>query len=281
MKEIDFKERNLNNAPCISISEVLGMISEPFDSQGVAEKTYNKHFNNPNSEYYQMSVEQILEKWSAKGATSRKYGSLLDDYIGLILNHDEDGLELYNLDYDREDDERLNGLCTSFDEFVKEILDTHPELEFVAREKTVWYKVPNKDGKELYIKGRFDCLFYNKVKDRYLIVDWKSSDSIDKKPSPWTSNLLGPCKDLLALNSNTYTLQVYFYKTALTFDGYIEEGKEVDCIIVQLPGKAIPENNGKFYMIHTPSFPYTKEFMDKLFVYAHKKKELLEKKNNQ
>ena len=70
-----------NMTKYLSISQVLGMLVEPFDSKGVAQKTHDKHFNNPESQYYQMSVEQIMEAWSAKGAESCKYGSLLDDYI--------------------------------------------------------------------------------------------------------------------------------------------------------------------------------------------------------
>lgn len=273
-KDIDFK-KEFNVEGYVSISDVLGLVATPFDSEGVAQKTHDKHFNNPHSEYYQMSVEQILEAWSNKGATSRQYGSMLDDYIGYNLNEDEDGLELFNLDHDRDGDERLNGLCKSFDDFVNDILKTHPELEFVTREKTVWYQIP---GTNNYIKGRFDCLFYNTIKKRYLIVDWKSSGSIDKKPSPYTCKLLGPCKDLLELNWNTYTMQVYFYKTALE-NGYLKEGEEVDCIIVQLPGAMIPES-GKYYCIHTPAFKYDKDFMDKVFLFAYKKKQILKKKEN-
>lgn len=273
LKENLENEQNLNGAECISISSVLGLLEEPFDQIGVATKTYNKHYNNPESEYYHKTVEEICEMWSAKGATSRQYGQMLDNYIGYNLNHQEDELELFNLDYDREGDERLNGLCTSFDDFVKDILDQHPELEFVTREKTVYYNIPNTN---LYVRGRFDALFYNKDKNHYLIIDWKSSGEIDKKPSPWTGKLLGPCKNLLALNWNTYTLQVYFYKTALEAYNILKEGESVDCIIVQLPGHIVNESQ-KMYCIHTPAFEYDKEYMDKLFVWAHKKNMLLKK----
>lgn len=269
------QEKEISKEFCLSISSVLGMLEEPFDQISVATKTYNKHFNNPNSEYYQKSIEEICEMWSQKGATSRQYGAILDNYIGYNLNHQEDELELFNLDYDRDGDERLNNICTSFDNFVKDVLEQHPELEFVTREKTLYYQIP---GTEQYIRGRFDALFYNTNKKRYLIVDWKSSGDVDKKPSPWTGKLLGPCKDLLALNWNTYTLQVYFYKTALENSGWLNEGEGVDCIIIQLPGHIVPESN-KMYCMHNPAFEYKKDFMDKLFIWAHKKNILLNKKN--
>lgn len=271
--EIDFKKVNEGDET-LSISNVLGLIQEPFDQIGVATKTYNKHFNNPNSEYYQMTVEQICEKWAAKGAASCHYGSLLDNYIGFNLNGQEDELELFELDYDRDGDERLKGLCDSFDNFVNEYLAEHPELVFVTREKTVYYKV--EEGK--YIKGRFDALFYNKETGHYLIVDWKSSGTVDKKCSPWTGKLLGPAKEYDALNWNTYTMQVYFYKTALEQMGYLPEGSIVDCVIVQLPGTIVAESN-KNYCVHNPAFVYDLDYMKRLFVYAYKKNALLNKKN--
>ena len=259
----------------ISISNVLGLIQEPFDSEGVAQKTYDKHHANPNSEYFGMTVQEIIDKWAAKGQTSCHYGSLLDNYIGMILTEaDEMDIEMFKLDYDLDGDERLQGLVSSFDNFVNEVLKTHPNLKYVNREQTVYYKI----GKGQYVKGRFDALFYNEDNGHYVIVDWKSSGTVDKKPTPWTGKLLGPAKDIFALNYNTYTLQVYFYKTALEQMGYLPEGSKVDCIIVQLPGSIVAESN-KNYCVHNPAFVYNKDLMDKIFVYAFKKNIILEKKN--
>ena len=103
-------------------------MKKPFDRDGIATKTFNNHFNNPKSEYYHMTVEQIINKWETKAATSRQYGSMLDEYIGYNLNNDQDGLEMFNLDYDRDGDERLNNICNSFDTFVNDYLKQHPTL---------------------------------------------------------------------------------------------------------------------------------------------------------
>ena len=74
---IDFSNLNIDtNIKKVSISNALDMLFTPFDQETVAQNTYNKHFNNPQSEYYQMTVEQIIDKWSAKGAESCHYGSL-------------------------------------------------------------------------------------------------------------------------------------------------------------------------------------------------------------
>ena len=81
--------------PTTSISTILSMLQEPFDQKGVAEKTFNKRFNDPTSEYYQMTVEQIIEKWEDKAAASRRYGKLNDDYIGIVLEGTEDDKDLF------------------------------------------------------------------------------------------------------------------------------------------------------------------------------------------
>ena len=90
---IDFSNLNIDtNIKKVSISSLLTTIITPFDSEGVSQKTYEKHYDNPQSEYYHMTAEQIREAWSAKGATSTHYGSLLDDYIGCILPGNENDL---------------------------------------------------------------------------------------------------------------------------------------------------------------------------------------------
>lgn len=267
-KEVD------SGTQVLSISAVNGILKKPFDREGVATNTFNRHFNNPESEYYKMTVDQIIDKWEAKAAASREYGSRLDEYIGYNLNGDIDGLEMFNLDYDREGDERLDGICGSFDTFVKEYLKLHTELEFVTREQMLYYKIP---GTDQYIRGRFDALFYNTKTNRFLIVDWKTSAEIPHKPNNWTGKLLGPAKDLLDMDWYTYTIQVYFYKTALE-NGYLPEGVGVDCLIVQLPGHIINES-GTNYMVHNPAFAYDKDLLDRIFVFAHKKNILMNKQN--
>ena len=52
---IDFSENIVEGNPVkfISVSQALGLLSEPFNSDEVAQKTYENHFNNPTSQYYQ------------------------------------------------------------------------------------------------------------------------------------------------------------------------------------------------------------------------------------
>lgn len=272
------EEVKKNMTKYLSISQVLGMLVEPFDSKGVAQKTHDKHFNNPESQYYQMSVEQIMEAWSAKGAESCKYGSLLDDYIGMKLNNVLGAqLEMWKLDNNYDWDERLNNLVKSFEQFM-ELVNKSGDMEFITREKTLYYKVPNTD---YYIKGRFDALFYNKRTNKYVVVDWKSSGSVDKKKTPWTKQLFGPMMKYPALNWYTYTTQVHFYKLALLQSGYLPEGtkpEDIEVLIVQLPGHECTDN--KMYEIHKQAFDFDADLLNKLFMYASKKNDLMNSMEN-
>ena len=276
--------------PTLSISDLLGMLVEPFDKEGVAQKTFENHFNNPNSEYYQMTVEQIIEKWTAKGAASCHYGSLLDNYIGYILNEQKEELESFKYNNNYAGDDRLHGLCNSFDDFYSVLLKSGDTI-FVDRERTLYYEIeiPNPENEteiiRYYIKGRFDALFYNKRTNKWIIIDWKSSGNIDKVPNKYTKKLLGPMSKYPALNYYTYTTQLYFYKKAL-IKKYLPQGTSVDDVIVMivnLPGKIIEECNRDF-MVYQAAYPYDTILLDKLFEFGVKnnymEKRLKAKENN-
>jgi len=277
---IDFSNVNINKAlKKISISTALDTLFTPFDTEGVAANTYNKHFNNPQSEYYHMTVEQIMEVWSAKGATSTHYGSLLDDYIGSILTGTDNDRRLFKLDNGYDYDERLHSLCDSFDNFYS-VLSKSGDTEFIDREKYLYLKVKDPDtGEDMYMYGRFDALFRNKRTGKYILIDWKSSGTIDKVANKWTKKMLGPMFKYPQLNWFRYTLQLYFYKQALLEGGYLPEGTSPDDIIVMivnLPGKII-EDVGTNYQTHTGAMPYDNNIMNTFYKFAIQKTNLMKK----
>ena len=272
MINIDFS-KNIKGTTNISISKVLTYLANPKDQEKMLENTYNKHYNNPESEYYHLSKEEIKQIWEDKGAASRQYGSLLDDYIGVVLTGNDADKELYKLDNDLDNDERLKGLVSSFDNFYN-ILSRSGDMEFITREKAIYLDL----GEGNVINGRFDALFYNKRTGKYVIIDWKSSKSIDVN-NQW-QKLLGPLKTFDDCNYNTYTIQGYFYKTAL-LNGYLPEGTsedDVEFLIVQLPGFVIDGNNN--FKIYKPAFKYDKDLMMKIFNFAISKHNLLNPKKD-
>lgn len=272
--------------PTISISAVLDSMEREFDRQGVAEKTYNKHFNNPQSQYYQKSINEILAMWEAKGAESCHYGSLLDDYIGTVLTGTDNDLRLFKLNNSYDYDERLKGLCNSFDNFYNLMMKSG-DVEFVDREKYVYLKVKVKHpvtGEiiDYYVKGRFDALFYNKRTNKWILIDWKSSGSIDKIPTRWTEKFLGPMFKYPALNYYRYTNQLHFYKLGL-LENYLPKGTNADDVvimIVNLPGKMIEETNQN-YATHLAGMQYDPILLENIFGFAISKKILTEPKEEE
>ena len=281
---IDFSNLDIDKSiKKLSISNALNMLLTPFDSEGVSQKVYENHYDNPQSEYYHMTAEQIREAWSAKGATSTHYGSLLDDYIGCILTGNENDLRLFKLDNGYDYDERLHGLCDSFDNFYS-VLSKSGDTEFIDREKYLYLKVKNpfhnEEGQNeyMYMYGRFDALFRNKRTGKYILIDWKSSGTVDKVADKWTKKMLGPMFKYPQLNWYQYTLQLYFYKQALINSGYLPEGTSPDDIvvmIVNLPGKII-EGCGQNYQIHQGAIPYNETELNNFYEFAIKKYILLE-----
>lgn len=277
---IDFSNLDIDKSiKKVSISNALDMLFTPFDSTGVATKTHDKHFNNPQSEYYQMTVQQILDAWSAKGAESCRYGSLLDDYIGARLTGTENDLKLFKLDNGYDFDERLHGLCDSFDNFYS-VLSKSGDTEFIDREKYLYLKITpqNENEETFYLYGRFDALFRNKRTGKYILIDWKSSGTIDKVPTKWTNKMLGPLFKYPQLNWYRYTLQLYFYKQALIESGYVPSDtkpEDIVVMIVNLPGKIIPECNQN-YQIHQGAIPYNTKLQNEFYKFAIQKFILLE-----
>lgn len=255
----------------ITISNVLDMISEPFDSEGVAEKQFRENYNNPDSKYYQMTKEDILNAWSSKGAESLNYGRNLDKYIGICLTGTERERKLFIMDYVK-GDRRMEGLCAAFDAFYEKHVKNGP-LKFVDRERTVYLNIKDEYGDVITIKGRFDALFINEKSGHYVVVDWKSNGEIECVPNRWTKKFLGPARTLYDLAGNKYTTQVYFYKEGLSQNNDIQPS-EIDVMIVNLQGYN-DENNPIFKCIG-PQYQYNEDFLNEIFFYAFDKKKLLE-----
>lgn len=262
-----------SSLPTISWSTIGGLLGEPFDQKGVAEKTFNKHFNNPESQYFHKSVDEIIEMWSKKGQESLRYGRMNDEYIGIVLEGTEDDIDMFILDNDPDSDERLANQIKAFDEFIEKMPES---WVYVCREKTVYLRVG-----DFYVKGRFDALFYDTDTNKWVIVDWKTSGTIDTTPTIWTKKLLGAAKQFDEINWNTYTMQTYFYKEAFVKSGYLPEGTtydDIDVCIVNMNGTVYSDGNR--FMAYGPAFEFDADTMDRIYTFGFKKNEILKKRNN-
>lgn len=291
MNQYYSKLRNLDNKfvdksiSYITISNINSQLGTPFDKEGVAKKCEEKG-RTCQCKWTGMSSADIIKLWEDKAAVSREYGKKLDAYTDCVLNEDEEALELYKLDNDLDNDARLKAHVTAFNEFYERIMKSG-DVVFVGREIEVWNKVKT-DDEEFYVKGRLDALFYNKRTDTWIVIDWKSNESIATQGNNWTEHLLGPAKDLLALDWNTYTLQVYNYKEAL-LQNYLPQGTEashVQCMIVNLPKEEYDNpdavlGKGQKYKAYMGAFPYNEAYINSIYEYAYKKDKLTRKKRKE
>lgn len=275
---------NLDNAfvdrslPKISISLVNNLIAPPFDSVGVAKKCEEKG-KKIDCKWTGKTAEEIIQMWEDKAATSRNYGKLLDSYTEAVLEGNEDDIELWKLNNDIDNDDRLHNHITAFDEFYDRIMKSG-DVEYIGREIELYNKVNN-----FYVNGRMDALFYNNRLNKWIVIDWKSNEFIKTQGDKWSEHLLGPAKDKLHIDWNLYTFQIYNYKEAL-LQNYLPEGTKEDdvtCMIVNLP-QAIYSNPdailGQFktYKAYRPAFEYDEDYLNKVYEFAYKKNELIKRK---
>lgn len=224
-----------------SISSILEQIKPEFEKEKVAQKTFEKNFNNPDSKYYQKTVEEILEMWKASGTTSTSNGSLLDDYIGLLLN--DESTELWEMD-NLYNNDILKHKCQLANSFIESLKTNN--FHFVCREKEVFCVIEENDKKYI-IHGRFDALFSYVINDIFYLylIDWKNTEKIEFTNKFKT--LLGPCKNYDDANGILYLIQLFFYKYCL--EETYKVGYPINISIVQFPTtdtKIYSSNNFKF-----------------------------------
>lgn len=196
----------------LSVSKMNNfLVAEPFDAEKSAKICEAKGKDNPNYKYYNMTAEQIMESWSEKSAESRRYGTLLDEYTGLILEQSSD-LERWKITNGYNYDARLKANCDGFEEFRKQLEET-TNYRYVGREIQVF--ATSEKGNVL--NGRLDCLFEDASDEsnkKYLIIDWKTTDEISTK-NQYKKKLRGPAFNLDDCDMNKYTAQLFIYKKAL------------------------------------------------------------------
>lgn len=259
---------------CITVSEIKTLVTDKFDSDKVAGELEEKNFNNHDSKYYNMTKAQILESWSNKAKESMNYGKLLDEAAEHILEkRDEDEYEMFLLDNCFDDDMKFASEVNALNDFISSCEANG--IEYISREIPIKYDIPNTDWS---VKGRIDCLLYNKKTNKYIIIDWKTDDTIDTVPNRWTKPCLGTASQFLQLNGHTYTLQIYAYKMALLQSALKDvEPSNIQCFIVNCPKYKTDEQH--LYRCYPAQADYNEAQLEKIFAFCAKKKALLNKKN--
>lgn len=215
----------------------------PFDERAVAERTMRRNFNDPNSEYYQMNVDAILDLWHSKRDSGRYKGMALDKFVQNLWEsgiNDEAHIRVWanntsiisNRLYENSgandlikklkdqptEHKKLRCRCVQAADtiirFFEQFYNNGYKPSIVCYEKTLF--LPNA------VNGRFDALFYiqdmmNRGDDysKFILVDVKNDENI-LKPNPFDDIILGPYAGMEASSMNLYSLQLNMYKHMLT-----------------------------------------------------------------
>ena len=245
------KTREIYSKCKYSVSKIVEVMHEPFDKEGVANKTFSKHFNDPNSKYYHMSVQEIIASWNAKAELGRNNGKVLDTYIGMILENYESKeiLEKYKASLN----EIAANKCNVFDKFYNENIVN--KLEFLTREQMLHDETKG-------VVGRFDAMFLkNDVRtpgvQNLLLIDWKNTEKIETSNS--YSKLKGPLYKYDDCELNRYTIQLYIYVYILRKVYHLTDVRIIP-LLVQI--------GTVDYAIYAPQIPYSDELVCDIISFA-------------
>ena len=246
------KSREIYSKCKYSVSKIVEAMHAPFDKEGVANKTFSKYFNDPNSKYYHMSVQEIIDSWNAKAELGRNNGKILDTYIGMILeNHEsKDILEKYKTSLS---ESVATNKCNIFDKFYKENVEN--KLEYVTREQILHDETNG-------VVGRFDALFLkNDAKlpgvQNLLLIDWKNTEKIET--SNLYNKLKGPLYKYDDCELNRYTIQLYIYVYILRKVYHLTDIRIIP-LLVQIGSVE--------YTIYAPQIPYSDELVSDIISFA-------------
>ena len=246
------KSREIYSKCKYSVSKIVEAMHAPFDKECVANKTFSKYFNDPNSKYYHMSVQEIIDSWNAKAELGRNNGKILDTYIGMILeNHEsKDILEKYKTSLS---EIVATNKCNIFDKFYKENVEN--KLEYVTREQILHDETTG-------VVGRFDALFLkNDAKfpgvQNLLLIDWKNTEKIET--SNLYNKLKGPLYKYDDCELNRYTIQLYIYVYILRKVYHLTDIRIIP-LLVQIGSVE--------YAIYAPQIPYSDELVSDIISFA-------------
>jgi ATP-dependent exoDNAse (exonuclease V) beta subunit len=241
-KNINFKE--LHKKCPLSVSKIVECFKKPFDSVAMAEHCSKKYKDDETSKYFNMEPYEIIEMWETAKKHGQDSGKCLDEYIGFILNNQND--EANNLYTQEKDITRMNKMSVFKHLYENEFVKNG--FNFVCRELTLF-------DEQFKWKGRFDAIF--EKNDIIFLIDWKNNEKISTENT--YDNLFGPLYKYQASDLNSYTIQLYLYKYVL------EKYYGIDKVVPLLC--RVGTNDYQFY---NPVIPYSVELVESILKFANK-----------
>jgi hypothetical protein len=210
-KDLEFKEDTheyfLKNKKLESVSNVCKRFKEPFDKKEKAQGCFEKYFDNPSSEYYQMTTQQILEQWNRISETACCFGTKKHTFgedIFYLVTEQYDKIERNLVDGNLiPEDEEENNVIKFWNDLPDNYIPILSECKGYLEDKGV--------------AGTFDNLFAidgnGKLSQNLILTDYKTNKNLFNQFQD--EMLLYPFEDLPADNFHLYNIQLSLYALCL------------------------------------------------------------------
>jgi len=195
------------NNKYLSATTLIGDYFEKFDSERIAEKCAIKRGT---------TKEKLLKEWKDIAENASKQGSIVHNMLECLFD---------NTEYD----DKEHAIYKKFDKQTR-IVHNH-----IINEKKL---IPIYLEQILFdpltkIAGTVDGVFLYPDKSKYLLLDWKTSKSIDKENN-YRKYGYGPFKQFPDCSHVHYSIQVMIYSYLLKSQGYLDLDIPIDYRIVQI-----------------------------------------------
>lgn len=206
----------LNGKPMTCVSDVTHLFQEHFDSTQKAVETSERNWNNPESKYFRMTPEQILESWKKISDEACEHGTFTHECGESLFYYMTGQIDKILPDFkDRLTEDGGFMLLYPKEEAAGKFYEDIPECIVPILAETKVY------DEELGYSGTFDILFYydatldgkNPEKSGLIVMDWKTNKNLYKNFKG--QKLLSPFDELLDMPLNLYKLQLSLYQSCI------------------------------------------------------------------
>ena len=209
-------------------TQFLGKFYAPFDPDGSIAARCAKREG--------ITVEEIQEKWAAKGRESCRLGTRTHE----VCEDIEQGREIRNKAEDEKEEARFRYASELATKLKKSI-------DILGVEKIIF-----SDRLPTPIAGTIDLFGRSRKTGEYLILDWKTNKKIELE-NEWDNYCLDPISHIPDISFGHYSLQLSLYQYLLEFEGYVPRGSKFKRALLH-----VTENGSE--IIQCPD--YTKEIRD-------------------
>ena len=165
-----------------SVTTFIGQFFEEFNAKKIATKLVASNRN-----YMGMTVEEVLATWKDAAEHGTKVHEELENYI---LNKDT-----------LTEPKSIQGMNWLNKYKMKSSFDVYPEVIIYSE--------------ELKLSGTIDLLLFDKINNKYIIMDWKTSKKIDTKSYKNKRGTKPASANIEDTKFNHYALQLSLYRYLL------------------------------------------------------------------